>query len=401
MADSATVTTVLDPGHLRRLAADAAAFLGPSPRHPCYAGAVVLAGTADGVAVHDAVGHALRYARYDERTGTGTELPRERWIPMRPGTVFDLASLTKVFTSVVALRQMERGTLGADDRVASHLPGFEDGGKGAVTVRHLLTHASGLRPELAFHGLRTPGERRRLLFREVPLRPPGTARIYSDLNFVALQWVLERVTGRGLDALVRDDVTGPLGMRSTRFAPPASWRGRIAATEDQRRPWGRLDRGLVHGEVHDENAYAFGGVAGHAGLFSDGPDLAVLCRALLGGGSVGGRRVLAPGSVDLLFGGLGLDRDRPAYQGELAGPGTAGHTGFTGTCLVLSPGTGTFLVLLTNAVHPHRGWSCRNAPRAALATRLAGAALAGRGTAGPEAGRGPGHRCALSEPPRP
>lgn len=365
----------LDPEHLRRLAADTAAFLEPTRGlpHPSYAGAVVAAGTADGSAVHEAVGWALRYGGYDPRTGTGVELPRERWIPMRRDTVFDLASLTKLFTATVAVQQVERGVLGLDDPVADHLPGYADHGKHAVTVRQLLTHTSGLRAELPFYDHRTHEERRRLLFGEAPLHPPGTTRLYSDLNFVSLQWVLERVTGRSLDVLVAEGVTGPLGMDSTRFAPPPSWRERIAATEDQRRPWGRLDRGLVHGEVHDENAYAFGGVAGHAGLFSDARDLSVLCRALLGGGSFGGMRILAERSVGLLLGGLGFEVDQPRHQGELAGPRTAGHSGFTGTSLVVDPVTGTFLVLLSNAVHPYRGWS-GNLPRPTAATHLARAA---------------------------
>ena len=364
--------TALDPARLRELVKQTASFLGTAPGrpHPCYAGAVVLAGTGSGgVAVHKAMGWALRYRRYDEGTGRAVELPRQRWIPMRRETVFDLASLTKLFTAVVAVRQAERGVLGLDDRVADHLPGFGGHGKQEITVRHLLTHTSGLRAELPFHRHPVP-DRERLLFTEPPVHPPGTARLYSDLNFIALQWLLERTSGQGLDTLVREHITAPLGMEATRFNPPAGWRGRIAATEDQRRPWGRLDRGLVHGQVHDENAYAFGGVAGHAGLFSDARDLSVLCRALLAGGVHRGRRFLAERSVAALLGGLGFELNQPGYMGELAGPRTAGHTGFTGTCLILDPVTDTFLVLLSNAVHPYRGWS-GNLPRAAAATHLA------------------------------
>jgi CubicO group peptidase (beta-lactamase class C family) len=300
---------------------------------------------------------------------------------MRRDTVFDLASLTKLFTALVAVREVERGTFGLDDRVAAHLPQFAEAGKERITVRHLLTHTSGLRAELPFHACPTRERRDELLWREAPLHPPGTAPVYSDLNLIALQWLLERITGHGLDTLVEVGITGPLGMTSTRFAPPSSWKSRIAATEDQRKPWGRLDRGLVHGEVHDENAHAFGGVSGHAGLFSDARDLGVLCRALLAGGTFEGTRILAPESVELLLSdagtatgapahGLGFELDRPGYQGALAGPRTAGHTGFTGTCLILDRDTGAFLVLLTNAVHPYRGWST-NEPRVAAANHLA------------------------------
>jgi CubicO group peptidase (beta-lactamase class C family) len=146
-------------------------------------------------------------------------------------------------------------------------------------------------------------------------------------------------------------------MADTRFNPPPSWRPRIAATEDQRRPWGRLDRGMVHGTVHDENAYAMGGVAGHAGLFSTAWDLALFCRALLD----------ADGPY------AGFEVNQPRFMGELAGLRTAGHTGFTGTSLLVDPDTDTFLVLLANSVHPCRAWRGGSAPRAAAATRLAAA----------------------------
>jgi hypothetical protein len=171
-------------------------------------------------------------------------------------------------------------------------------------------------------------------------------------------------------------------MRWTRYNPPASWKPRIAATEDARRPWSGLDRGMVWGEVHDENAYSLGGVAGHAGVFSCAWDLAVLCRALLNGGAYGDARILAPESVDLLFHdfntafpgddhGLGFELYQHWFMGAMATPRTAGHTGFTGTCLVLDPTTDTFLVLLGNSVHPVRTWRSGSAPRVAAATHLA------------------------------
>jgi CubicO group peptidase (beta-lactamase class C family) len=356
------------------LAAELRAALEPSPQHPWCAGAVVLAGRGRDVRAHEAVGWAVRYAGYDPVADRGVELPPERWLPMRPDTVFDLASLTKLCTAIIAVQRAERGELDLDAPVAGYLPEFAAAGKSAVTVHQLLTHTSGLRPELPFYELATHEARLRMLWDEAPLTPPGSAHRYSDLNLIALHLLLERVTGTPLDALVRNGITGPLGMEHTRFTPPAQWLPRIAATEDQRRPWGKLDRGMVHGVVHDENAYAFGGVSGHAGLFSTAADLGVLCRALLDGG--GG--VLRPGSVELMLArpagggthGLGFEVNQPWFMGELAGPRTAGHTGFTGTSVVIDFAAGRYVVLLANTVHPTRSWPRGSAPRAAVATAV-------------------------------
>ncbi|HEX5566821.1 MAG TPA: serine hydrolase [Streptomyces sp.] len=372
---------LLEP-QLRQLVEDARGFLGPSPAHPWYAGAVLLAGRGRTVALEEGIGHAVRYAAYDEATDTGVELPADRRIPATPDTVYDLASVSKLFTAILAVQQIERGALELEAAVASYLPEFGAAGKADITLRHLLTHTSGLAAWIPLYAEPTHEDRLRRLWREAPLDPPGTVYRYSDLNLIALQLVLERVTGRGLDVLLREDVTGPLGMDWTRYNPPASWKPRIAATEDARRPWSGLDRGMVWGEVHDENAYALGGVAGHAGVFSRAWDLAVLCRTLLNGGAYGRTRILARESVDLLFRdfntdfpgnehGLGFELYQHWFMGAMATPGTAGHTGFTGTCLVLDPSTDTFLVLLGNSVHPVRAWRSGSAPRVAAADRLA------------------------------
>ncbi|MEW1696433.1 serine hydrolase domain-containing protein [Streptomyces sp. NPDC091278] len=370
------------PGPLERLVAEAECFLGPSPVRPWYAGAVLLAGRGGTVALHRAIGSAVRYAAYDATTDTGVELPPGRRVPVTRDTVFDLASVSKLFTSLLAVQQIERGRLVLDARVAVYLPEFGGDGKREVTVRQLLTHTSGLRSWIPLYEEPTrEGERRRLR-EEEPLHPPGSAYLYSDLNLIALQLLLEEITGLGLDVLLHDEITAPLGMHRTRFAPPLSWRQGIAATEDARPPWSGLDRGMVHGTVHDENAHALGGVAGHAGVFSRAWDLAVLARTLLNGGAYGRIRVLSPASVELLFTdfntafpgdghGLGFELDQRWYMGALATPRTAGHTGFTGTSLVLDPTTDTFLVVLGNSVHPVRSWRSGSAPRAAAANRLA------------------------------
>ena len=370
-------------------------------------GAVVLAGRGRWIALEHATGWAVRCSAYDPGTGSGVELPRDRWEAVTPGTLFDLASLTKLFTAVAVMQHCERGAVELDREAAAYVPEFGAHGKARITVRQLLTHTSGLRPELPFgepphahagtrtggaapaetpdtgaHDLMTP------LWEEEPVSAPGGTYRYSDLNLIALQQVLERVTGNGLDTLVRKGITGPLGMHSTSYGPvPAA---SAAATEDQRRPWAKADRGMLRGVVHDENAFALGGVAGHAGLFSTAADLAVLCRALLSDGAYGQARILTPASARALRTppGLGFAVDEPRFMGELAGPrgeagrpaqgrgSAAGHTGFTGTSLVIDPVTDTFLVLLANTVHPVRR-PPDNRPRAAAATWLARAARTG------------------------
>lgn len=369
-------------GHLRRLVADAQAFLGPSPKHPWYAGAVLLAGRGGTVALHEPIGTAVRYRAYDEKTDTGVEFPPEQQIPMAADTVFDLASVSKLFTSLLAVQQIERGALRLEGTVASYVPEFGAAGKQDVTIRQLLTHTSGFRAWLPLYSAPTREEKLRLIYDEAPLTPPGTAYLYSDLNLISLQLVLERITGRPLDTLLHEEITGPLGLTRTRYNPPASWKPEIAATEDARRPWSGLDRGLVWGEVHDENAYSLGGVAGHAGVFSCAWDLAVLGRTLLNGGSYGRIRILRPRSVELMFTdfntafpghehGLGFELYQHWYMGAMATPRTAGHTGFTGTSLVLDPTTDSFLVVLGNSVHPVRTWRSGSAPRVAAGNNLA------------------------------
>nr|WP_307816697.1 serine hydrolase domain-containing protein [Streptomyces sp. CRPSP2-6A1] len=334
---------------------------------PWAAGAVVLAGRGPVIAVAEAAGWAVRYASYDPRTDTGVELRPEDRVPVTVDTPFDLASLTKLFTSVAAVQQIERGTLAMDAPVGHYLPEFRILSEHRVTVRQLLTHTSGLRPELPLYDCPDRTARLTMLRAEAPSGPPGTYR-YSDLNMLFLQFVLERVTGRTLDVLVRNGITRPLGMTATGFGPCPG----AAATEDQWRPWAKADRGMLRGVVHDENAWALGGIAGHAGLFSTARDLAVFCRTLLAGGSYGPARILAPDFTDLLLTppGLGFALDQPWFMGALAGRGAAGHTGFTGTSLVLDRATDTFVVLLANTVHPRRR-PADSTPRAAIGTWLA------------------------------
>ncbi|MFD8812019.1 serine hydrolase domain-containing protein [Streptomyces sp. NPDC059627] len=355
----------LDPAELRHLVREVHGLT--TGERPWAAGAVVVAGRGPAIAVQEASGWAVRYSAYAPATDAGVGLPPAARVPATVGTPFDLASLTKLFTAVAAVQQLERGTLGIDARVGAYLPDFHGVAAHGTTVRQLLTHTSGLRPELPLYDCPDDTARLDLLRAEAPSSAPGAYR-YSDLNMLLLQHVLERITGRPLDVLVRDGITRPLGMTDTDFGPCPG----AAATEDQRRPWAKADRGMLRGVVHDENAWALGGVAGHAGLFSTAGDLAVFCRALLAGGAYGPARILGPDFVDLLLAppGLGFLVDQRWFMGELAGHGAAGHTGFTGTSLVLDRATDTFLVLLANTVHPRRRPG-DSAPRAAAATRLA------------------------------
>lgn len=367
---------------LDQLVADAEAYLADSPAHPWYAGAVLLAGRGGTVALHRPIGKAVRYAAYDEKTDTGVEFPADQQIAMADDTVFDLASVSKLFTSILAVQQIERGELELEATVASYLPDFAGGGKQDITIRQLLTHTSGFRAWIPLFKEPTREGKLRLLWNEVPASVPGTKYLYSDLNLITLQLVLEKITGRAQDVLLREEITAPLGMHRTRYNPPASWKPKIAATEDARLPWSGLERGLVWGEVHDENAYSLDGVAGHAGVFSCAWDLAVLARTLLNGGVYGRSRILSEDSVELLFTdfntsfpgdehGLGFELYQHWYMGAMATPRTAGHTGFTGTSLVLDPTTDSFLIVLGNSVHPVRSWRSGSAPRVAAANRMA------------------------------
>ncbi|MEU2130910.1 serine hydrolase [Streptomyces sp. NPDC018352] len=367
---------------LDQLVADAEKFLAASPKHPWYAGAVLLAGRGGTVALHRPIGKAVRYAAYDEKSDTGVEFPPDQQIAMAEDTVFDLASVSKLFTSILAVQQIERGTLELEAKVASYLPDFAGGGKQDITIRQLLTHTSGFRAWIPLYKAPTREAKLQLLWNEVPAAPPGTVYLYSDLNLISLQLVLEKITGRKQDVLLREQITAPLGMHRTRYNPPAAWKPKIAATEDARLPWSGLDRGLVWGEVHDENAYSLDGVAGHAGVFSCAWDLAILARTLLNGGVYGRARILSAESVDLLFTdfntafpgdehGLGFELYQHWYMGAMATPRTAGHTGFTGTSLVLDPTTDSFLIVLGNSVHPVRSWRSGSAPRVATANQMA------------------------------
>jgi CubicO group peptidase (beta-lactamase class C family) len=365
----------LVPGPVAQITTDVESYLEPQANgRPMYAGAVVLAAHDGTVVTHEAVGDALRYA-----AGDGTELPADQQVPMRRDSIFDLASVSKLFTSIAVLQQVERGAMDLDATVASYIPAFAAQGKGTVTVRQLLTHTSGLPAWIPLYsGWPTPEERIAAVYGVKPLAPPGTRYVYSDLNMITLGKLVELASGTPLDVAVRDGITAPLGMSDTGYNPPASQIERIVATEDQ--PW--TGRGVIRGTVHDENAWSLGGVAGHAGVFSTARDLAVLAQTILDKGTYGGARILSEDSVQALLTdenvafpgnahGLGFEIDQRWYMDALSGPGTVGHTGYTGTSLVIDTRSRSFVLLLTNRVHPSRNWGSNNPSRRAVARDLA------------------------------
>ncbi|MEU7788421.1 serine hydrolase [Amycolatopsis sp. NPDC049159] len=368
----------LDPAPMKAAEDFLASWTKPDATgHPHFSGAVGLL-AHDGVVVDRyAVGGALRYA-----DAAGTELPADQQVPMKNDTIFDMASISKLFTSIAVLQLVERGQLTIDTPVSRFFPEFATGDKAAITVKMLLTHVSGFDadpiPSLWAGYPDIPSRRQAVL--DSPLKnKPGTTYLYSDINLLTLGFIVEKLTGQTLDKVVHDRITAPLGMVDTGYNPPASKLNRIAATEFEANP----PRGMVRGSVHDENAWSLGGVAGHAGVFSTAGDMATLAQTMLNGGSYRGHRILGEETVRQMMltnynqqfpddaHGLGFELDQPWYMGALASPVTAGHTGFTGTTLVIDPESRSFAILLTNRVHPSRGWGSINTARQVWATSLA------------------------------
>ncbi len=307
-------------------------------------------------------------------------------IPATTDTLYDLASLSKLFTTTVIMRLVEQGRLALDEPVAHWMPEFAAGGKETVTLRQLLTHTSGLPDYLKLWELEPTPEARIQRVLVTPLiHKPDTVFLYSDLGLIALGHLAEVITGSRLDALVRDMVTAPLHLGDTMYRPPADLKPRIAPTEDE----SNVGRGMVWGEVHDENAWSLGGVAGHAGVFSTAQDLGRFAQMYLNGGVLDGTRLLQSDTVAEMtrnqiegidWRGLGWELNADYYMGQLASPTTYGHTGFTGTSLVVDPGRELIVVLLTNRVHPTRNGPNMNSTRQAVANAAMAAADAAAST---------------------
>jgi uncharacterized protein YbbC (DUF1343 family) len=286
--------------------------------------------------------------------------------PMTADTIFDLASLTKVVATATSMMILvERGLVRLGDPVSRYIPEFGEAGKKNITVEQLLTHRSGL---IADNDIKDyeqgPDEAMRNIWKLAPLAEAGSKFIYSDVNYIVLAELARRVGGIPIDQFASENVFHPLGMKDTCYKPDASLTPRIAPTEKRGEKW-------MRGEVHDPRAYLLGGVAGHAGLFSTADDLAIYCQMILNRGEFQGARVLSPmgvarmtearpiqwaggNAVDGAARGIGWDifTGYSANRGDLFPVGSFGHTGFTGTGLWIDPSSETFVVFLSNRVHP-------------------------------------------------
>lgn len=371
-----------------RLVQTLSKYLLPTPEipgHHGYPGAVVLVAVNGEVVVRAAVGDALRY-----KAGP-VELPRSKRVPMRPDSIFDIASITKVFTTILALQLVDRGLLDLAAPVVQYLPEFNGTGKQAITVSMLLTHTSALPIVPNLRGSTHAGRWASVI--AAPLisgAVPGNTFRYSGTGLMVLGKLVEKLTAQPLDQALRTHVTGPLGLRDTGFLPPqwlsaADMASRMVATD------ARSSRGLLRGVVHDDITDRVGGIAGAAGLFSTATDIAVVGQMLLDGGSYHGTRILSESIVQRMLTnannglpaidqerpyrtsahGLGVVLEQPWFMGRLSSPQTFGHTGFSGTSLLVNPSRRLVVVLLTNRAHPNWSWADADIPRVAVANVIA------------------------------
>ncbi|HSQ23647.1 MAG TPA: exo-beta-N-acetylmuramidase NamZ domain-containing protein, partial [Pyrinomonadaceae bacterium] len=292
-------------------------------------------------------------------------------------TIFDLASLTKVVATTTSIMILiEQGKVRLSDSVVQFIPEMKGEGRDAITIEHLMTHMSGFAPDFDLRDRWTGyDEAMKRLYRE-PLRTqPGTRFVYSDINYIALGEVVHRASGQMLDDFARRNIFIPLGMRDTGFKPAANLRSRIAPTEKRRGQLSYLgDTGAdagsageqwLRGQVHDPTSFRMNGVAGHAGLFSTADDLAIFCQMLLNGGAYNSARVLSPMTIAAMTQphavaesgaarGLGWDitTSFSTNKGDLFPLGSFGHTGFTGTSIWIDPASDSFVIFLSNRVHP-------------------------------------------------
>lgn len=295
------------------------------------------------------------------RKAFGRRAVRPSEEPMTEETIFDAASLTKVLATAPAVMLLvERGKIALDGPVQKYIAEFKGAQKGMVTVRHLLTHTSGLRAGISLTPAWSGYERAiELACAERLVYAPGKVFVYSDINYILLGELVRRVSGASLDEFAAANFYRPLAMADTSFLPPEKWRDRIAPTQD------RPGMGILRGQVHDPTALRMGGVAGHAGLFTTASDVARFARMLLHGGELDGRRVFksetvrqmitvqSPAEVHARRGlGWDIDSDYSGPRGQHFPRGSFGHTGFTGTSLWIDPFSKTFVIMMSNSVHP-------------------------------------------------
>ncbi len=318
-----------------------------------------------------------RHGRVAWRKAYGSRTVEPQREAMTLDTIFDLASLTKIVATATSIMILvEQGKVRLSDPVVEFIPEMKGSGRDAITLEQLLTHTAGFAPDFDLRERWTGyDEAIKRLYRE-PLRTqPGARFVYSDINYIALGEVVHRVTGQTLDDFTRRNIFGPLGMRDTGFNPGAGLRSRIAPTEKRRGQMNYLvDTGenagpqgeqWLRGQVHDPTSFRMSGVAGHAGLFSTADDLAIFCQMILRGGTFNGRRILSPMGVATMTRpraiadngsarGLGWDitTSFSTNKGDLFPLGSFGHTGFTGTSMWIDPASDSFVIFLSNRVHP-------------------------------------------------
>lgn len=299
-------------------------------------------------------GHHAHLRAYGNRSVTPSVQP------MKTTTVFDVASLTKVTATAPSIMVLiDRGLIDPKQKVKTYLPEFQGTNKDKITVRHLLTHFSGLPPVIPRKPEFNSYNASVAYACSCELRErPGTRFRYSDVNYITLAEIVRRVSGQPIEQFSKNNLFTPLGMADTTYNPPRSLRHRIAPTEKT------TATGLLHGVVHDPSARAMGGATGHAGLFSSINDLARYCTAIIGGGRLGNHRVLTEKSVREMTKnqspwrkkerrGYGWDIDT-AYspRGEHFSKSTFGHTGWTGHAMWIDPKNATYVILLTTRNHP-------------------------------------------------
>jgi len=286
--------------------------------------------------------------------------------PVSPDDIFDLASVSKVMaTTLATMRLIDEGRLQLDSRVAEHFPSFQAESKEYITVQQLLEHTSGMPAfRVYIDSIKTRDALANAILNEPLINTPGEVYVYSDLGMITLALMIEKITGKDLNTFMQETFYGPMGLTRTMFNPHsrgADFIQRILPTEIDTTYRNREIRGFVH----DERAYYLDGIAGHAGLFSNAPDLAILVQMLLNGGSYGGTTYLNPETIQQFTArqpplnrrGLGFDlRSLEGFTsaGRFSGPETFGHLGFTGTSFWIDPETKTGVILLTNRTYPHR-----------------------------------------------
>jgi CubicO group peptidase (beta-lactamase class C family) len=343
------------PPNLAVVAPDAVGF---DPAALSQIDEVVAAGITEGE-MPGAVVLVARHGRVAWLKAYGQRVVEPEPIEMTTDAVFDLASITKpVATATSVMLLIESGQIGIDDPVSRHIPEFAENGKADVTVAQLLTHQSGL---IADNSLKDYDADPLTSFQRINAlslqAPAGTRFRYSDVGFLVLGELIERISGQNVHEFSREHVFRPLGMADTGYVPPAELRARCTPTEQRGGEW-------IQGEVHDPRAHRLDGIAGHAGLFSTAADLAVYSQMLLGGGEYAGVRILQPETVDLMAAARDVPGDnrrtygwdaRSGYssnRGEGLSDRAFGHGGFTGTVLWIDPELDLFYIFLSSRLHP-------------------------------------------------